>query len=114
VMTAILSIQALVFQDGGLLALGANIVNMAVLGVWAGYLPFYLWSGAHWRKFSIFAGGVLSVLVSAVLALSELLISGIKMSHPVLGVSLALFFVSAILEGAITLAVLQSLERIQP
>ena len=114
VMTAILSIQALVFQDGGLLALGANIVNMAVLGVWAGYLPFYLWSGARWRKFSIFAGGVLSVLVSAVLALSELLISGIKMSHPVLGVSLALFFVSAILEGAITLAVLQSLERIQP
>ena len=30
VMTAILAIQALVFQDGGLLALGPNIVNMAV------------------------------------------------------------------------------------
>src|SRR2546428_5455811 len=33
VMMAILSIQALVFQDGGILALGANILNMAVVGV---------------------------------------------------------------------------------
>ena len=39
VMTAILAIQALVFQDGGILALGANVLNMAVLGVLAGYLP---------------------------------------------------------------------------
>src|SRR5437879_1763136 len=37
VMTAILAIQALVFQDGGIIALGANISNMAVAGVLAGY-----------------------------------------------------------------------------
>ena len=30
VMTAILAIQALVFQDGGVLAMGANVFNMAV------------------------------------------------------------------------------------
>src|SRR5579871_6759170 len=30
VMTAILAIQALVFQDGGLLAFGANVFNMAI------------------------------------------------------------------------------------
>src|SRR5512143_2175129 len=30
VMTAILAIQAFVFQDGGVLALGANIFNMAI------------------------------------------------------------------------------------
>ena len=35
VMTAILTVQALVFQDGGILALGANAINMALLGVWA-------------------------------------------------------------------------------
>ena len=32
VMTAILAIQALVFQDGGMLALGANVINMAIVG----------------------------------------------------------------------------------
>jgi len=114
VMTAILAIQALVFQDGGVLALGANAVNMALVGVLAGYLPFSLWGGTPWRRFSIFAGGFLSVLVSAVLALSELLISGVPMPRPMLGITLGLFLVSAILEGAITLAVLESLERIQP
>jgi cobalt/nickel transport system permease protein len=32
VMIAILVIQALVFQDGGITALGANVLNMAVAG----------------------------------------------------------------------------------
>jgi cobalt/nickel transport system permease protein len=114
VMTAILSIQALVFQDGGILALGANAINMAMLGVLAGYLPFALWGGGGFRRLAIFAGGALSVLVSALAALSELLVSGVRMPLPVLGLSLALFLISAALEGAITLAIMQALARIQP
>jgi cobalt/nickel transport system permease protein len=114
VMTAILVIQALVFQDGGILALGANTINMAVIGVLAGYLPFYIWGATRWCKISLFAGGALSVMVSACFALAELLISGVRMPASVLSVSLALFAVSAILEGAITLAVMQALERVQP
>src|SRR5258708_9713577 len=42
VMTAIIAIQAFVFQDGGVLALGANIFNMAGGGVRSGYLPFLM------------------------------------------------------------------------
>jgi cobalt/nickel transport system permease protein len=37
VMTAVLAVQALVFQDGGILALGANVFNMAVVGTVLGY-----------------------------------------------------------------------------
>ncbi|MDO9121396.1 MAG: energy-coupling factor ABC transporter permease, partial [Anaerolineaceae bacterium] len=37
VMTSVVSIQALVFQDGGLIALGANLFNMAVVGVFVSY-----------------------------------------------------------------------------
>ena len=114
VMAAIVTIQALVFQDGGVLALGPNILNMAVFGVMAGYLPFHLWGAGRWRRASIFAGGLLSVLVSALLALAELLISGVRIPGSLLVVSLALFVVSGILEGAITLAVVQALETIQP
>jgi cobalt/nickel transport system permease protein len=113
-MASILAIQALVFQDGGILALGPNMINMAIAGVLAGYLPFYLWGGGRWRNASIFVGGVLSALVSAVLALSELLISGVRMPLPILGVSLTLFLVAAVLEGAITVAVIGALEKIQP
>jgi len=113
-MSAILAIQALVFQDGGILALGPNTINMAVLGVLAAYLPYHLWGSGRSRRLAIFAGGTLSVLVSAALALAELLISGVRISNPVLGVSLALFAASAVLEGAITVAVIEALEKIQP
>jgi cobalt/nickel transport system permease protein len=113
-MASILAIQALVFQDGGILALGPNMINMAFAGVLAGYLPFYLWGGGRWRRASIFAGGALSAMVSAALALSELLISGVRMSGGILGLSLALFLVAALLEGAITVAVIGALEKIQP
>jgi cobalt/nickel transport system permease protein len=114
VMTAILVTQALVFQDGGLLALGANVMNMAIAGVLAGYLPYQWFGRGRWRRAAIFAGGALSVLVSATLAVTELLLSGTPMPRAALGVSGAVFVVSALLEGAITLAVAQSLEAIQP
>lgn len=114
VMVAILTIQALVFQDGGVLALGANVINMALAGVLAGYLPFYLWGGGRARRLAIFAGGTFSVLVSAVLALSELLASKVPMPRSAFVVSLVIFAISAALEGAITLAVVQALEAIQP
>ncbi|HEX6897312.1 MAG TPA: energy-coupling factor ABC transporter permease, partial [Bryobacteraceae bacterium] len=71
VMTTILAIQAFVFQDGGVLALGANVFNMAIAGVLAGYWPFQLW-GASRRNAAILTGGFLSVLLSGSLALAEL------------------------------------------
>jgi cobalt/nickel transport system permease protein len=39
-VAVVLSVQALLFADGGLSALGLNIVNMAVIGAWCGYLMF--------------------------------------------------------------------------
>lgn len=110
-MTAILATQALVFQDGGLLALGANVFNMAIAGVLVGYLPYALLRG---RKIGVFLGGMLSLLTSAGLALAELIRSGVPMPRAVLGVSIGLFAISAIIEGAITVAVVEALERIQP
>lgn len=114
VLTAILAVQALVFQDGGVLALGANVINMAVAGMLAGYLPMYLWGAGRRRRGAIFLGGFLSVLTSAVLALSELLLSGVAMPAAMLRISLGLFAISAVLEGAITLAIVEALESINP
>jgi cobalt/nickel transport system permease protein len=111
VMTAILAIQAFVFQDGGIVALGPNIFNMALAGVLAGYLPFRLWGN---RSAAIFSGGLLSVMVSACLALSQLLISGVPMQRHILWVSLGLFLVSGVIEGAITVAAVRAIERLNP
>lgn len=111
VMTAIVVMQALIFQDGGLLALGANVFNMAIVGVLAGYLPWALLKG---RAAGVFLGGVLSVMAGAVFALGELKVSGVPMPATALAISLALFSASAIVEGVITLAVTRALKRIEP
>ncbi len=37
-MTSVLLVQAIGFGDGGILALGANILNMAIIAPWSGWL----------------------------------------------------------------------------
>jgi len=110
VMTAILVIQALVFQDGGILALGANVFNMAIIGVLAGYAPYRLMKNSA----GIFIGGAVSVLASACFALAELLISGVPMPTKILWVTLTFFMVNAVLEGAITLVAIRAIARLNP
>ncbi len=39
-LTAVLIVQCLVFGDGGLTALGANVLNMAIIGSGVGYILF--------------------------------------------------------------------------
>ena len=41
-LTVVLVMQAFLFADGGLTALGASTFNMAIVGVWAGYGAFLL------------------------------------------------------------------------
>jgi cobalt/nickel transport system permease protein len=40
VLAAVVGVQALLFQDGGLMAMGANIFNMGVLGTLGGYAVY--------------------------------------------------------------------------
>ena len=112
-MTAILAVQALVFQDGGVLALGANIWNMALVGVLAGYLPLYA-LGAQRRRLAAFLGGALSVLAGAMLAVAELLASGVPIPAPALAVTMGLIAVTAGIEGAITAAVVGAMAAMHP
>jgi len=41
-LTVVLVMQAFLFADGGLSAIGLNVFNMSVLGVWGGYAVFLL------------------------------------------------------------------------
>src|SRR5690349_11388948 len=45
VMTTVFAVQCLLFQDGGLLALGANLFNMGILGCLGGYAVYRLLLG---------------------------------------------------------------------
>ena len=41
-LTVVLVMQAFLFADGGLSALGLNVFNMSIIGVWVGYAVFLL------------------------------------------------------------------------
>lgn len=45
VMACVIAVQALVFQDGGLVAIGANVFNMGVVGTFGGYYLYRLIAG---------------------------------------------------------------------
>lgn len=114
VMTAILAIQALLFQDGGALALGANVFNMGLAGVAAGRWAWESFGGPRRRRLAAFAAGAFSAFVAACLALAELVFSGIRIPPAALGLALGIFALTALLEGAITAAVVAALETVQP
>jgi cobalt/nickel transport system permease protein len=114
-MTAILVVQALVFQDGGLLALGANVLNMAVIGVWAGYLPAkVLGPRASTRRIAAFAGGWLSLMAGAAFASLELWFSQVAPAGPLFASMLGIHALAGLAEGAITAASLAAMERLNP
>jgi cobalt/nickel transport system permease protein len=81
VLTAVVSLQALLFQDGGLLVMGANIFNMAVVGVWVAYAVYQTVRRlAGPQPWAIFLGGAaaawLSIVIAALSCSLQLAISG--------------------------------------
>jgi len=112
-MTAILIIQALMFQDGGVLALTANVFNMAILGVWLAWLPFRALSKINQPRLGLFLGALLSVLLSAVLALAQVSLSSGVMTQGLWVFCLGLFTITGAIEGFITLAAWEAIERLE-
>ncbi len=112
-MTAILLVQSLVFQDGGILALACNVFNMAVLGVWAAWLPFRSLSKAGHARAGLFVGALLSVLLSAVLALAQVSWSSGIIGEKLWVFCLGLFTITGLMEGAISIAAWEAIERLE-
>lgn len=80
-MTVVVSVQALVFQDGGLLALGANIFNMAIIGTAVSYAIYHLVLKLAGEKksgvaLSGFAAAWISILIASLSCALQLALSG--------------------------------------
>ncbi|MGQ9598869.1 MAG: energy-coupling factor ABC transporter permease [Anaerolineae bacterium] len=119
VLTSVLVVQALLFQDGGLVALGANILNMAVIGVLVGWVVYTglkrLWTDKPWATVvSGFAAAWLSVVIASLVAAIELAISGTSpwtVALPAMGLVHMLIGIG---EGLITVGVLVFLRIARP
>ena len=111
VLTSVVSIQALIFQDGGLLALGANLFNMAIVGVTVSYFVYTsIQKLARGKSWGVFVGGFaaawFSIVVASLAAALQLAISGTSpanISVPAMG---GIHMLIGIGEGLITLGAL--------
>jgi cobalt/nickel transport system permease protein len=110
-MATVVSIQALLFQDGGLLAMGANILDMGVIATLVGYGVcrgvMTLAPGKRWGLLvGGFAGAWLSVLIAAVACAIQLAFSGLAPVGVVLPAMGGVHVLIGIGEGLITVGAL--------
>ncbi len=111
IMTAVVSIQALIFQDGGLLALGANIFNMGLIGVAVSYFVYRtIQKLARGQKWGIFVGGFaaawLSIEVAALAVALQLALSGTSPANIAVPAMAGIHAIIGIGEGLITFGAL--------
>ncbi|MCV2392983.1 energy-coupling factor ABC transporter permease [Actinotalea sp. M2MS4P-6] len=121
VLTAVLLVQGLLFADGGLTALGTNVVNMAVVGVLVGYLVARL--VLRWlprRARSVVPAGAIGAFVSvpaAAMSFTVLYAIGGAVDIPLprlAGAMLGWHLVIGVGEAAITAAVLSAVVATRP
>jgi cobalt/nickel transport system permease protein len=116
VMTAVLTLQCLLFADGGLLALGANIFNMGIVGGVGGYYVYRAIRRAVGAR-SVLAVPVAAwcgTVVPAVVTAGELSLSGVvPWSVGVLAMA-AVHAVIGVGEALITTLVVLAIDRTRP
>jgi cobalt/nickel transport system permease protein len=118
VMSAVLLVQCFLFNDGGILALGANLFNMGFAGTLGGYAVF--------RALRVFAGGEkglvfasafagwCATMLAALCCASELVLSGTAEGRVVFPAMMHVHMIIGLGEGLITGMVLAVIYRTRP
>lgn len=104
VVSAVLAIQCLALGDGGLMALGANIFNMGIVGVAGSYCIYkLLLKRIKSNLIAVFLAAWLGVIVSALFYGLELI-----SSHSLANV-LLVYTLAGLIEGFLTILILRVL-----
>jgi cobalt/nickel transport system permease protein len=117
----VLAVQALLFADGGLTALGANILNMALVGVFAGYtvavaLRPLARRGRGGLVATAFVAALVNTVVAALAFVLEYAIGGAGGASlgTVFTLMLGLHVLIGIGEGVITAATVGAVASVRP
>lgn len=116
VMTAVIAVQGLLFQDGGLLVMGANIFNMGLLTAMIGFGLYRSVSGRN-KKTRLAVAGVaawLAVVASALITALQLWLSGTTTLQIVVPAMLGVHVLIGIGEAIITVAALSFIDQTRP
>lgn len=119
VISSVIAVQALLFQDGGLLAMGANIVNMGLIGTIGGFAIYravarLFGSEAKGRLPAAAVAAWCSVILGAVAASFELAASGTTTLAVTLPAMLGTHALIGIGEALITVGALALIQSARP
>ncbi len=115
-MTAVIAVQALLFQDGGLLVMGANILNMGLITAAIGY-GLYRGVMNRSRGTKLAVAGVaawLSVMAGALLTSLQLWLSGTSQLQVVIPAMLGVHALIGVGESLITVGALAFIFQTRP
>ena len=119
VMTCVVVLQALLFQDGGLTALGANVLNMAIVApavaaAVAGALASVLGTSPRARLLAAGFAAWCSTVAAAVTCAGELAASGTVAWNAVLPAMGGVHMLIGLGEAVITMLVVAGVGRLRP
>ena len=119
VMTCVVAVQALIFQDGGLLALGSNIFNMGIIGVAVAYMAYNtlrrLIGNHRWGLLlSGFIAAWLSIEIAALGVALQLALSNTSPANIAIPTMAGIHALIGIGEGLITVGALAFLVSTRP
>jgi len=118
VLTTVLIVQCFLFADGGVLALGANIFNMAIVGGGGGYVIYHTvcrWlPGTRGQVAAAAFAGWCATVLAAVSCAGELAWSGTVAWGPAFTAMASVHMVIGIGEGVISALVLLAVDRVRP
>jgi cobalt/nickel transport system permease protein len=118
VMACVLLAQALIFSDGGVLALGANIFNMSFVGAVCGYAIYCaarrFLPGLRGRISAVFFAAWLSTVLASLACAGELSLSGTLNPGVVFPAMAGVHMLIGIGEGLITSLVILAIAKTRP
>ncbi|TLM86994.1 MAG: cobalamin biosynthesis protein CbiM, partial [Actinobacteria bacterium] len=120
VIASVLTVQALFMADGGLLALGCNIVNLGVFPAFVAYPLFKRIVGGTWTTGRIFTGSIAAAEVGVVLGafavVLETTLSGVSALPFTFFVAamIPIHIAIGLVEGLVTAAVVLFVKQSQP
>jgi len=107
VISVVLAVQMLFFADGGLLAIGANIINMALFGTIIAYYVYFSLKRAVPEWLAVLAAAWASVPLAAFVCALELGFSGTVPFAVVIPAMVKVHAIIGIAEALITLALVK-------
>lgn len=116
VMTAVVGVQAILFQDGGLLAMGANIFNMGILtaAIGFGLYRMVIHRNKGTRLAVVGIGAWIATMAAALITALQLWLSGTSRLEIVIPAILGVHAFIGIGEALITVAALAFIAKTRP